>query len=307
MRLAVGLYTTKSQYITVSPLEQHRVSGDWCAATIKALTEHRRVPHHIQNSIGVGITRGCATSALELGIDIGDLDASLLVGYPGTIASVWQQAGRAGRGTRHALSVLIALDNPLDQYFVRNPGDLFGRPHEHALIDPGNPYVLEQHLPCTAQEIPLSRSAEDTEQRYAAPAAPARAPRRAIPGRGRSGRSGGDWTRWASCTRWSMRRSACCPSLPCANAGTSAGYRRPTTPKRIRRWCSSATRFRVAWASPRKVSTCWETCGAPPTTLAGLPQRGRLPELYPVSEVREQQRAAGQGGGGADLGGAGSA
>ena len=137
---------------------------------------------------GGGLLGVTATSALELGIDIGDLDASVLVGFPGTIASVWQQAGRAGRGTRHALSVLIALDNPLDQYYMRHPGDLFGRPHEHALIDPGNPYVLEQHLPCAAHEIPLSRGSEDGGETYAAPPVPARAPRRAIPGRRRAGR-----------------------------------------------------------------------------------------------------------------------
>ena len=140
---------------------------------------------------GGGLLGVTATSALELGIDIGDLDASLLVGFPGTIASLWQQAGRAGRGTRHALSVLIALDNPLDQYFMRHPGDLFGRPHEHALIDPGNPYILEQHLPCAAHEIPLSRGSEDGDQAYAAPPVSARAPRsprRAIPGRARPGR-----------------------------------------------------------------------------------------------------------------------
>jgi DEAD/DEAH box helicase domain-containing protein len=138
---------------------------------------------------GGGLLGVTATSALELGIDIGDLDASVLVGFPGTIASVWQQAGRAGRGTRHALSVLIALDNPLDQYFMRHPGDLFGRPHEHALIDASNPYILEQHLPCAAHEIPLSLGAEDGEQAYAQAPVPARAPRsprRAIPGRARS-------------------------------------------------------------------------------------------------------------------------
>jgi DEAD/DEAH box helicase domain-containing protein len=134
---------------------------------------------------GGGLLGVTATSALELGIDIGDLDASLLVGFPGTIASLWQQAGRAGRGTRHALSVLIALDNPLDQYFMRHPGDLFGRPHEHALIDPANPYILQQHLPCAAHEIPLSRGSEDGEQPYTAAPVPARSPRRAIPGRAR--------------------------------------------------------------------------------------------------------------------------
>jgi DEAD/DEAH box helicase domain-containing protein len=134
---------------------------------------------------GGGLLGVTATSALELGIDIGDLDASLLVGYPGTIASLWQQAGRAGRGTRRALTVLIALDDPLDQYFMRYPGDLFGRPHEHALIDPANPYILEMHLPCAAHEIPLSRGSEEGGEPYAAAAVPARAPRRAIPGRRR--------------------------------------------------------------------------------------------------------------------------
>jgi len=131
----------------------------------------------------LGVT---ATSALELGIDIGDLDASLLVGYPGTIASLWQQAGRAGRGRRRALSVLLALDNPLDQYFMRHPRDLFGRPHEHALIDPSNPYILEQHLPCAAHEFPLSRGTEGEGLLPAGsdPAGPARFPRRALPGRG---------------------------------------------------------------------------------------------------------------------------
>jgi len=132
---------------------------------------------------GGGLLGVTATSALELGIDIGDLDASVLVGFPGTIASLWQQAGRAGRGARHSLSVLVALDNPLDQYYMRHPRDLFGRPHEHALIDPANPYVLEQHLPCAAQEIPLSTGSEDGQL---APLPPPRAPRRAIPGRRRS-------------------------------------------------------------------------------------------------------------------------
>jgi DEAD/DEAH box helicase domain-containing protein len=134
---------------------------------------------------GGGLLGVTATSALELGIDIGDLEASLLVGYPGTIASLWQQAGRAGRGTRRALTALIGLDDPLDQYFMRHPRDLFGRPHEHALIDPSNPYVLEQHLPCAAHEIPLSRGTEEGGDAYSATAIPRRAPRRALPGRRR--------------------------------------------------------------------------------------------------------------------------
>ncbi len=113
----------------------------------------------------VGLT---TTSALELGIDVGHLDATVLVGYPGTIASMWQQAGRAGRGTGESLNVLIGLDNPLDQYFMRHPGDLFGRAHEAARCDPGNPYVLIQHLPCAAYEAPLT---PEDEELFAGPAA----------------------------------------------------------------------------------------------------------------------------------------
>ena len=101
----------------------------------------------------IGVT---ATSALELGVDVGDLDATVSVGYPGTVASLWQQAGRAGRGSSGSLAIMVGLDNPLDQYFMRHPDQLFGRPHEHALIDPGNIYILEQHLPCAAHEQPLS-------------------------------------------------------------------------------------------------------------------------------------------------------
>ena len=101
-----------------------------------------------------------ATNALELGIDIGQLDATVLIGYPGTIASTWQQAGRAGRGKREALNILIGQDNPLDQYFMRHPQELFGRPHEHALVDPGNLHILRAHLPCAALESPLRSTDE---------------------------------------------------------------------------------------------------------------------------------------------------
>jgi len=97
-----------------------------------------------------------ATNALELGIDIGDLDATLITGYPGSVASTWQQAGRSGRGGQGSLSVLVAQDNPLDQYLMRHPEFFFGRPHEHARIRPENPYVLDPHLRCAAYELPLT-------------------------------------------------------------------------------------------------------------------------------------------------------
>ncbi len=114
--------------------------------------ERRRIERELFGGRLVGVT---ATSALELGIDVGGLDASLLVGYPGTIASMWQQAGRAGRGSAPSLSMLIALDNPLDQYYMRHPDVLLGKPSENALLDPDNVYILQRHLPCAAHESPL--------------------------------------------------------------------------------------------------------------------------------------------------------
>ena len=99
-----------------------------------------------------------ATNALELGIDIGDLDATVLAGYPGSVASTWQQAGRSGRSRAGALSVLIAQDNPLDQYLMRHPDFFFGSPHEHARIRPENPHVLGAHLLCAAYEKPITQA-----------------------------------------------------------------------------------------------------------------------------------------------------
>ena len=167
-------------------LEDDPSTGNDLAARVRAYRAGYRPEQ--RREIERGLRQGgdllgvTATSALELGIDIGDLDASILVGYPGTVASMWQQAGRAGRGARRALTALIALDDPLDQYFMRHPRDLFGRPHEHALIDPSNPYVLEMHLPCAAQESPLSRGAERVAPDRAPAVRSARAPCRAIPG-----------------------------------------------------------------------------------------------------------------------------
>ena len=98
-----------------------------------------------------------STNALELGIDVGGLDACVIVGYPGTIASTWQQAGRAGRGKADSLAVLVAYDDPIDQYLMRRPDYFFGKSPEHAVIDPENPYVLLSHVACAAAELPLRR------------------------------------------------------------------------------------------------------------------------------------------------------
>ncbi len=100
-----------------------------------------------------------ATNALELGIDVGDLDATVLGGYPGSIASTWQQAGRSGRSRGESLSFLIGLDGPLDQYLMRHPDAFFRKSVEFALVNPANPYILRAHLLCAAWEQPLS--AED--------------------------------------------------------------------------------------------------------------------------------------------------
>ena len=117
------------------------------------LAEERR---KLEQQLADGELLGVAsTNALELGIDIGTLDAAVLVGYPGTRASMWQQAGRAGRRDTDALAVLVAQDDPLDQYLVHHPEDLFDKPAEAAVIDPTNPYVMEPHLRCATRELPL--------------------------------------------------------------------------------------------------------------------------------------------------------
>jgi DEAD/DEAH box helicase domain-containing protein len=114
--------------------------------------DRRRIERELADGELVAVA---ATNALELGIDIGSLDAAVLTGYPGTRASMWQQAGRAGRRSDESLAVLVAQDDPLDQYLAQHPDDLFGQSPEAAVIDPTNPYVLEPHLRCAAREYPL--------------------------------------------------------------------------------------------------------------------------------------------------------
>ena len=99
-----------------------------------------------------------STNALELGIDIGSLDACVLVGYPGTIASLWQQAGRAGRGLEPSLVFFVAQNSPIDQYLMTHSDYLFAQSPEQAVVDPDNPHIAIGHLKCAAHELPLGNA-----------------------------------------------------------------------------------------------------------------------------------------------------
>jgi len=117
------------------------------------LAEERR---EIERELWEGRLRGvAATNALELGVDIGGLDACVLDGFPGTIASMWQQAGRAGRACQRSLAVLVAGEDALDQWLMANPDEVFTRMPEPAVVNPANPFVLEPHVACAAYERPL--------------------------------------------------------------------------------------------------------------------------------------------------------
>jgi DEAD/DEAH box helicase domain-containing protein len=113
----------------------------------------------LERALAEGRLRGLATTnALELGVDIAGLDAVVLAGFPGTVASFWQQAGRSGRRGQGALVVLIARDDPLDTYLVHNPAALLDKPVERVVIDPANPYILGPQLLCAATELPLEEA-----------------------------------------------------------------------------------------------------------------------------------------------------
>ncbi len=110
----------------------------------------------IEIGLRSGSVRGVvATNALELGIDIGQLDAAILTGYPGSVASTWQQAGRSGRRVEQSVAILVAGNSALDQYICNHPRYLFGGSPEHALTNPDNLRIMTKHLLCAAFELPL--------------------------------------------------------------------------------------------------------------------------------------------------------
>ncbi|MDY6970286.1 MAG: DEAD/DEAH box helicase, partial [Spirochaetota bacterium] len=113
-----------------------------------------------QDLVSGKITAIITTNALELGIDIGDLELCILSGHPGSVASFWQQSGRVGRKERSSVIVFVAKDSPIDQYLVHHPEFLTNTPAEQAWLNADNPYILLQHLPCAAHEHPL-RERED--------------------------------------------------------------------------------------------------------------------------------------------------
>ena len=119
--------------------------------------ERREIEQRLFSGDLLGVV---STNALELGIDVGGLDAAVLVGYPGSVASFVQRAGRAGRRARRSLVIFVAGQDPIDQYFMRHPEYFFGRSPESAIVEVENPYVLTKHLICAAYELPLREEEE---------------------------------------------------------------------------------------------------------------------------------------------------
>jgi DEAD/DEAH box helicase domain-containing protein len=122
------------------------------------LAEERR---RVEQSLWSGALDGViSTSALEMGIDVGGLDACILVGYPGSMMATWQRSGRVGRGGRESLTALVAMPDALDQYFLDHPEQFLERPCERLVVDPGNQSVARSHLLCAAAELPLEPRAD---------------------------------------------------------------------------------------------------------------------------------------------------
>lgn len=119
--------------------------------------ERRDVEAHLQQGLARGVA---ATSALELGVDVTGMDAVLISGYPGTLASLWQRAGRAGRSLEPALAILVGRADPLDAWLLAHPEMIFSAPVERTIVDPNNRFVVASHLAAAAQELPATEADE---------------------------------------------------------------------------------------------------------------------------------------------------
>jgi len=150
--------TRQTVEILLSYLKQDMKFKGWDENKVRGyrggyLPKQRR---EIETGLRDAAVRGVvATNALELGIDIGQLDACVITGYPGTITSTWQQAGRAGRRADISCAILVASSAPLDQYIITHPQYFFSQPPEHALINPDNLLILLSHIKCAAFELPF--------------------------------------------------------------------------------------------------------------------------------------------------------
>ena len=152
-RLNVEILTKylKDRFSKGKPVDTHFVTG-YRGGYLPNL--RRQIEQGLRDRDVMGVV---STNALELGIDIGDLESCIMVGYPGSIASTWQQAGRAGRRTGHSLAIMIARSNPMDQFIVENPGYFFSQSPEHCRINPDNLLILLQHLKSAAFELPFEK------------------------------------------------------------------------------------------------------------------------------------------------------
>jgi DEAD/DEAH box helicase domain-containing protein len=145
--------------LLVTYLQQANPHGPGKPETIRGYrggylpNERREIERGLRDARIRGVV---STSALELGIDVGSLDAAVMAGYPGTIAGTWQRAGRAGRRSGSSCAVLVASSAPLDQFMIRNPDYFFGSTPEHAFIQPDNLEILVNHLKCAAFELPIA-------------------------------------------------------------------------------------------------------------------------------------------------------
>lgn len=159
-RQTIAFVPSRKQAELIAVSAQDQVVGGAAIASYRSgylACDRREIERDLSSGALMGVA---ATNALELGIDIAGMDAVVIAGFPGTRAALWQQAGRAGRGTRDALVVLLAREDPLDGYLFDHPELLFDAPVETTVLHPDNPHVLGPHLAAAAQEAHLTRADE---------------------------------------------------------------------------------------------------------------------------------------------------